>query len=143
MSMELFVILAATQAPDVEAWNKALTAAPVAVSLMSVDLSRHSGFLPATLKGAKTGLRSFQISSYPELVSYYPSVAAIKVSNPVVYELGYGGDLLEAATVFYSAWALVSKFGGTAFDPQGGMVMDAAALVEAAKECEEMARQPQ
>jgi hypothetical protein len=143
MSMELFVILAASQAPDVEAWNKALTADPVAVSLMSVDLARQSGFLPATLKGAKTGMRSFHVSSYSELVSYYPSVATIKVDNPVVYELGYGGDWLEAATVFYSAWALVAKFGGTAFDPQGGMVMDAAALIEAAKQCEEEARQPQ
>jgi hypothetical protein len=143
MSMELFVILAATQAPDVEAWNKALAAASVPVSFVSADLSHHSGFLPATLKGEKTGLRSFSIASYSELVSYYPNVAAIKINNPVVYELGYAGDFLEAATVFYSASALVLKFGGTAFDPQGGIVMDAAALLEAAKQCEELARQGQ
>jgi hypothetical protein len=144
MSMELFVILAATQAPDIDAWNKALASASVPVSFVSADLSRHGGFLPATLKGQKTGLRSFSISSYSELVGDYPGAAAIKIQNPVVYELGYGGDWLEAATVFYSASVLVLKFGGTAFDPQGGMVMDAPALLEAAKQCEEeLARQAQ
>jgi hypothetical protein len=54
-----------------------------------------------------------------------------------VYELGYGGDWLEAATAFYAASVLVSKYGGTAFEPQGGIVMDAKALLEAARQCEE------
>ena len=78
--------------------------------------------------------------SYPGLVGYYPAIATIKVEKPVVYELGYSGDWLEAATVFYAASVLVSKYGGTAFEPQGGIVMDAEALLEAAKQCEEEAR---
>ncbi|HVQ13558.1 MAG TPA: hypothetical protein VMS40_08205, partial [Vicinamibacterales bacterium] len=56
MSMELFVILAATQAPDVDAWNKALATASVPLSFMSVDLARHTGFLPAAFKGRDTGI---------------------------------------------------------------------------------------
>jgi hypothetical protein len=136
MSMELFVILAATRAPDVEAWNKSLATASVPVVFESTDLARHTGFLPATLRDKKTGI-SFMRVSYPELAAHYPPIAAIKVEKPIVYELGYGGDWLEAATAFYAASVLVSKYGGTAFEPQGGIVMDAEALLEAARQCEE------
>jgi hypothetical protein len=60
----------------------------------------------------------------------------MKVQQPIVYSLGYGGDLQEAATAFYAASVLVSKYGGPAFEPQGGIVMDANALLEAAEQCE-------
>lgn len=135
MSMELFVILAATHAPDVDAWNKSLATASVPVSFETTDLSRHTGFLPATLRDKKTGI-SFMRVSYSELIVYYPAIGSIKVEKPVVYELGYGSDWLEAATAFYAASVLVSKYGGTAFEPQGGVVMDAKALLEAARQCE-------
>ena len=135
MSMELFVILAATNAPDVDALNKSLAAASVPVIFESADLSHHTGFLPAALRDKKTGIY-FLRDSYPELAAHFPAVAALKVEKPVVYSLGYGGDWFEAATAFYSASVLVSKYGGTAFDPQGGIVMDAEALLEAARQCE-------
>jgi hypothetical protein len=138
MSMELFVILAATNAPDVDAWNKSLAAASVPVVFESADLTHHSGFLPATLRARKTGL-FFLRDSYPELAAHYPAVAAINVQQPIVYSLGYGADLQEAATAFYAASVLVSRYGGTAFEPQGGIVMDARALLEAAEECEAQA----
>jgi hypothetical protein len=139
MSMELFVILATTHAPDVDAWNKSLATASVPVILETTDLARHTGFLPATLRDKKTGISFMQVS-YSQLTEDYPAVATIKVEEPVVYTLGYGGDWLEAATAFYAASVLVSKYGGTSFEPQGGIVMDAQALLEAARQCEEEAQ---
>jgi hypothetical protein len=137
--MELFVILAAGQAPDAAAWNKALVEAHTpAVLAQGIDLSKHTGFLPVTIGGKQAGFY-FLLESFPELAAHYPAVAALKVERPVVYSLGYGGDLNECAAVFYSASVLVEKFGGTAFEPQGRIVMGVNELLGAAKECQEMA----
>jgi hypothetical protein len=137
VSMELFVILAAGHAPDSPAWNRALaeTGTP-AVLAQNIDLSKHTGFLPVTVGGSQTGFY-FLLVSFAELAAHYPAVAALKPEKPVVYSLGYGGDLNECAAVFYSASVLVEKFGGTAFEPQGGIVMGAKELLSAAKQCHE------
>ena len=139
MSIELFVILAAGHAPDAPAWSKALaeTRNP-AVLAQGIDLSKHSGFLPVTVGGSHTGFY-FLLESFPELASHYPAIAALKVKKPVVYSLGYGGDFYECAAVFYSASVLVERFGGTAFEPQGGIVMGGKELLGAAKQCLDMA----
>jgi hypothetical protein len=136
--MELFVILAGGHAPDAPAWNKALAdARSPAVLMQGIDLFKHTGFLPVTVDGSQTGFY-FLLESFPELAAHYPAIAALKVEKPVVYSLGYGGDLKECAAVFYSASVLVEKFGGTAFEPQGGIVMGAKDLLGAAKQCQEM-----
>ena len=136
MSMELFVILAASQAPDVAAWNSALSAARVPASLDEhVTLSKHTGFLPATVNGKATGFY-FLRESYQELSSRNPKIAQLRVSNPIVYSLGFGGDPRECAAVFYSATVLVTNFGGNAFDPQEDALMNANELLAVAKECD-------
>jgi hypothetical protein len=138
MSMTLLVILAAGHAPDAQTWNKALADAHTPASLaQSIDLSKHTGFLPVTVGGREAGFY-FSLESFSELAAHFPAVAALKVDKPMVYSLGYGGDLNECAAVFYSASVLVEKFGGTAFDPQGGNVVGAKELIDAAKECEGM-----
>jgi hypothetical protein len=138
MSMTLFVILAAGHAPDAPAWNKALAEARTpAVLAPDIDLSQHTGFLPVNVGGKQTGFY-FLLESFPDVASLYPAVAALKVERPMVYSLGYGGDLNECAAVFYSASALVAKFGGIAFDPQGGTVLGTKELIASAKECQGM-----
>jgi hypothetical protein len=134
MSMELFVILAASNAPDTDAWNRALAEAQVPARIEAADLTRHTGFLPVKVGETQTGLR-FLLESYAELATHYPAVASLRVEKPVVYSLGYGGDWDECAAVFYSASVLVAKFGGTAFEPQGGIVMSSKDLLDAAGEC--------
>jgi hypothetical protein len=137
--MELFVILATAQAPDVLAWNAALAEARApAVLEQHLDLSKHTGFLPVTVSGKRTGFY-FLLESFSELASHHPAVAALKLEKPVVFSLGYGGDPNECAAAFYSASVLVEKFGGTAFEPQSGVVMEANDLRGAAKQCQEMA----
>jgi hypothetical protein len=138
VSMTLLVILATGHAPDASAWNRALSEAHLpAVLAQDIDLSKHTGFLPVNVGGEKTGFY-FLLQSFQELAAHYPAVAALKVEQPMVYSLGYGGDLKECAAVFYSASALVEKFGGIAFDPQGGNVLGAKELIAAAKECQGM-----
>lgn len=137
--MELFVIFAAGHAPDTASWNKALADARVpAVLSQGIDLSSHRGFLPVTVGGKATGFE-FLLENFADLAANYPAVAAMKVETPVVYSLGYGGDPDECAAVFYSASVLVERFGGTAFEPQGGTVVGAKELADFARQCEGMA----
>jgi hypothetical protein len=138
--MELFVIFALGKAPSMDAWQRELDARRTPIQFTEkVDISGHSGFLPASIDGHKSGL-FFLIENYAELASNYPAVGRLGLQQPVVYSLGYGGDLYECAAAFYSASALVSAFGGKAFEPQGGMFMGEQELLAAAKECHELAK---
>ena len=117
MSLQLFVILAAGSAPDATAWNESLDLDGTSASFVeAVDLAQHSGYLPMTV-GGHSGFE-FRIEPYSELVGTYPSLAKAVVENPVIYSFDWGGDYYECAAVFFSASVLVSRFGGTAFDPQ-------------------------
>ena len=90
------MILAAGHAPDAPAWNKALSEARTPAALaQGIDLSKHTGFSPVTVGGKQTGFY-FLLESFPELAAHYPAIAALKVEKPVVYSLGYGGDLNES-----------------------------------------------
>jgi hypothetical protein len=141
MSMELFVILAAGQAPDVTSWNRALASAEVPVVIAeNADLSKGSGFVPVTVGGKPSGFRRFDVGSFSDLASHYPGIAKLKIERPVVYEVGYGSSD-ECAAVFYSASVLVERFGGIAFEPQGNIVMSAQELRDAASECQAMGRE--
>jgi hypothetical protein len=140
VSMELFVILAAAQAPDVDSWNKALAATRSPATLTEVtDLSRHTGYLPALLDGQRTGFEFYRSEPFSNLAAHYPVLSGLKVEKPIVYTLVYHGDLRECAAAFYSASVLVEKFGGTALESQGGVIMSSKDLLESAKECQKLA----
>jgi hypothetical protein len=135
MSLALYIILAGSKAPEVPAWNAAMAAADIPIAFeTNVILKQHSGFLPAHLKGQKTGLY-FVLESYPELLENYPALRTARVEAPVVYSLGYGGQVDECALVFLSAFTLVAKFNGFAFDPDSGRVLKPEEIKQAGDEC--------
>ena len=138
MSMELFVLFAVGDAPNVQEWNDALSdrSIPVLIS-EQVDLSTHSGFLPMRLEDDDTGLY-FLIEDYGDLAANIPALSQIPIDDPVVYSLGFGGDIAEGAVVFYSASALTAEFNGIAFETQGGGFMKADDLLEAARQLHQM-----
>jgi hypothetical protein len=139
--MDLFVILAASQAPDIDSWNRALASTKSPATLVDVrDLSKHTGFLPVLLNGRRTGFEFYRSDSFSDLAAHYPVLSQLKVEKPVVYTLRYHGDFGECSAVFHSASVLVTAFGGTALESQGGVIMTAADLQSAAKECQEMAK---
>lgn len=137
--MELLVLFAVGDAPDFQEWNDALSNRSISVSITEeTDLSTHSGFLPMRLEGDDTGLY-FLIEDYEEVALNIPTLREVSIDEPVVYSLGFGGDLLEGAVVFYSASALTAEFNGMAFDTQGGGFMKADELLEAARQLHQMA----
>ena len=135
MSMELFVVLALSRAPDIEAWDRALSARQIPARIVSREnLRSYSGFLSIGVKGQESGVY-FRRDDYSDLRSNYKSLAETNVDKPVVYALGYGGHFYECAAAFYAAAALVAEFGGRAFEPQGGVFMNLQQLIEAGDTC--------
>jgi hypothetical protein len=139
MSMELYLLFAMQDAPNRDEWNRALSERSIPVLItVDADLRTHSGFLPMRLESKDTGLY-FLIDDYAELAAQFPPIKEVSIENPVVYSLGFGGHLDEAAVVFYSAYVLSVAFNGIAFEPQGGTLMDAELLLESARHVHEMA----
>jgi hypothetical protein len=138
MSMELLVLFAVGDAPDLQEWKSALAERKIPVSITAeVDLRTHSGFLPMQLENEDTGLY-FSIEDFEDLSANIPPLMEVSIDNPVVYSLGFGGHMAEGAVVFYSASALTAEFNGMAFETQGGLFMNADELLEAAKQLHQM-----
>ena len=135
MSMELLIILASQRAPTAQAWESALedSRAPVQFSVR-FDPSKQTGFVPVSVEGQQSGFY-FLLESYQELKQAYPKLVSVQLHQPIVYSLGYGAHRLECAAAFYSAAILVARFGGIAFDPQGGAFISEHELTAAAKQC--------
>ncbi len=138
--MTLIVILAAAQAPDTQAWNRALAEAHVPATISQADLLRQGGFLPVTVDGKPTGFEFYRSEDFPEIAAHYPAVSGLKVSKPVIYSFRYGGRFEECAAVFYTASVLVSRFGGTALETEAGITLKEGQLVEFARQCQEESR---
>lgn len=135
MSMELFVLLALNRAPGVDAWQQALRKQRIPAQFTEeVDLDSHDGFLPIVVRGEETGLY-FHKDSYTELSSRFASLTNLKIKQPIVYVLGYGGHFYECAAAFYAAAALVAEFDAKAFEPQAGVFMNRQELMEAGDLC--------
>lgn len=134
MPVELLVILATSKAPDWSSWNQALWEAHVPASLArSVDLRRHSGFLPVRVQGRATGFY-FMVESASDLAVQYPALASVPLTKPIVYSLSYGRPE-ECAAAFLSASVLVSRFEGIVFDPQQGLMLSLDQVNDGARQC--------
>ncbi len=139
MSMQLFVLFAGQDAPDLEAWANALSARDLPLSITEkANLETHTGFLPMQLDGEDTGLY-FHVADYRDLAAQIPPLKEITIEDPVVWSLGFGSPPKEGLAVFYSAAALTSELNGVAFEPQGGAFMNAYELLEAARQIHQMA----
>lgn len=135
MSLDLFVIFATSKAPSGDAWARALaeTHAPISFT-QPFDPHRDSGFIPMKVNGRASGFY-FGIDSYTELAAQSALVASVHLDKPIVYRLNFGGHTDECVAAFLSASVLVSRFNGTAFDPQGNLLVTAQQLREAAAQC--------
>ena len=140
MSMELLVVLSLLNAPDQEKWQTAIDNLDMPIKIIeTVDLQKLNGFLPISIGETNTGLY-FNIVESDDITSEFKEkLTKTDISDSVIYSLGYGGHFYESAAVFYSAAALVSTFGGIAYEPQGDIFMGFDELIEAAKISHEFA----
>jgi hypothetical protein len=135
MPLELLVVLAASKAPDWSSWNQALWEVRAPASLArSVDLKRHTGYLPVRVAGRASGFY-FQRESAADLAAQYPPLATVPLIEPIVYSLTFDAHPAECAAAYLSASVLVSRFGGIAFDTQQGMLLSLEQVDQGARQC--------
>ena len=133
MSVDLYVFVDHPSMLTVVEWQQAVDAVHCPVQLdVSIDLRKADGFFPVTLNRKKTG---FYFLKMP-VINHIPG--AQPQHSTEVYEFSFGGRLLEGASAYYVAAALVASFHGRAFDPQSGQWIDAQALQTAAGQMEAM-----
>ena len=117
MSMELFVLLAMDTPLNTNALNEAAkTMKPVVVYEQNIDLSTHTGFLPATLGGINTGVETYKLE-YSELSSMLPPSDKIDPAKTIIIKFRWGGNLLEGAVAMYTAAIYSATYNGIGFEP--------------------------
>ena len=129
MSIDLYVFVEHSTPLTVIEWQQAIDAAHYPVRLDEhIDLRTLEGFLPVTLNSKKTGFELIHIPAHTDIpgAKWRPDTSA--------YEFSFGGHLLEGASAYYVAAALVASFHGRAFDPQSGQWMNSKELKAAAGE---------
>ncbi|MCA0899196.1 hypothetical protein [Microbulbifer agarilyticus] len=85
--MELFIFLALDVTLGTSDLNEvAKNLEPRVVYEENVDLEKHSGFLPVTLRGSKSGVETYSID-YSSLEDYLPKNENLSSSNTKVLQL--------------------------------------------------------
>jgi len=119
MSVELHVIFNEARLPDAQQWQDEITSLGFDLQLDPVaDLPRHSGFLPATTRGAQSGFE-FDVFPAKEIVAGYPQLASRAAGCDFSANFRFGGDLTEMACAMAASSALAKLTNGIWFDPQG------------------------
>lgn len=81
----------------------------------SVDLSSHSGFLPATVNGVKSGVEMFRLS-FEDVSALLPPNKDLNPERPLVLQFRWDGGSHDALVALYTAMLYLSNFNGIAFD---------------------------
>lgn len=117
MSMELFVLLATDTPLNTNELNEAAKSMqPVAVYEKNIDLATHTGFLPVTLGGTKTGVETYKLE-YSELAGVLPPNDQIDPAKTIIIKFRWGGSLLEGAVAMYTAALYSATYNGIGFEP--------------------------
>ena len=132
MSMTLYVVIALQDVPNTDVLNKSTNELSVPVVLESdIELSEHSGYLPAKLDGKSSGTETY-VSSYSEFIEYLPEHDSPSFEEPVVITFKWSGDFQEASVSMYLAYLLSKKSDTIVFEPQSGIFLTAEQLLEGA-----------
>ena len=131
MSMSLFVVLALSVDPSTEELNEYSKINGHNIEYThQTRLSEISGFFPAKLNNQDAGV---EVYSFPasELPSILKPLVDEDYNDGIVFQLRFGGNLIEAKTAFTTAIVLNSKYGGISVEDQSGSVMTIEQLIQA------------
>lgn len=125
MSCELYVLAKPSQLPSLPEWQAALNRSSFPIKLdESVNLVKHSGFLPCTFKDLATGFE-LAIGHSNELTESYPELKPKTYDLDAVATFSWSGDMTECVSAFCSAAVLTQLSNGILYDPQEGQLFSA------------------
>ena len=142
MAVEMLLVFALKAPPSGASLQEALDREPFPVLIAdaaSLDLQKHTGFLPVKYKALNTGFFIYQ-STPKELESSYPETRSVRPAIQAVVSFQFGGNPLECVSVMRTASVLVATFAAKAFDPQSRSFVDADNLKTIASICEDQAK---
>ena len=135
MSMDLYVFVDHSSPVTVLEWQQAADASHFPLRLdKTIDLKTFGGFFPVVLKSKKTGFY-IEKADVGELGKEIPGIH--RLHSTAAYDFNFA-HLLEGASAYYVAAALVASFNGRAFDPESGKWLDSKELKKVAGELEIM-----
>lgn len=124
MSMSLFVVLALEMEPNIHEINEVAFASNYELLLSeSIEINSHSGFLPVTIDGQKSG---FELYVFPasEVPEHFKNVIPVNLQNGNIYQLSFGYKSHEAQAAFTTAISMNIKYNGIIIEDQAGTLLN-------------------
>lgn len=138
MSMELILIMALNNAPDIDYLNNKAKEHGVDLEYkIELSLEKHTGFYPILYNGAESGFEIYKLK-YSEVIEMLSPPESGFPESGNVYQFRFGASNNEPVATFYTAAFFAELPGIYVFEIQGGQYMSAAQLLEGAKFMEKM-----
>ena len=133
MAMELILIMALNNEPDIDYLNNKATEHRVDLEYkVKLSLERQTGFYPIQYKGGESGFEIYKLE-YSKVIEMLPPPENGFPKGGNVYQFRFGASHNEPAVTFYTASFFAELSGIYVFETQGGQYMSAAQLFEGAK----------
>jgi hypothetical protein len=134
MSLDLYTLL--DQLPDRAAWQAAIHGACLDLKLpLSLEVSRHKGFVPCEILGKSSGFELTVVSAAQVLRDYASLASVGRRQHAMCFR--WTGDLAECACVLAANLALVRSFQALAYYPSDDLYYDVAKLEKGLRDCVE------
>ena len=134
VSVKLCVYLRDDQLPTRDAWQAAINAAGMKLTLDEFDARSFDGFLSCLLDGVQCGFE-YYFSPLEEQDEEIRN--QIGDSNRLVMLKMHGGEMIDLKAAMYAAAALTESSGGTFYDPQGDVAATGRGVYELMRQNEE------
>jgi len=131
MSMSMHVIL--DTVPKVAEWQTAITDAGFDLALdSSVDITTHTGFLPARFDNIDSGFE-FDVGPTATSAPDYRAPAGKAMAGTISANFRWSGDILELCCAFAAASALAKLSQGVLYQAEDGTTSAGDEAIEFAK----------
>lgn len=133
MSIELYILLADSRVPTRAAWQEAIEQVGFPTVLdPTLDVRKHSGFLPALYNGEETGFE-YSLEPAAEILSFYPHLSKQAGGRDATACFRWGGDLTEMAAALSAAAALAKLTDGLYYYADDDLLYNADEALEATR----------
>ena len=138
VSVDLCVYVREQRLPTRDAWQSAIDAAGMRLTLDEFDTRNFDGFLPCRLDGIECSFEYY----FHTLEEQDEEIRdRIGDSNRVVTLVLHGGQMTDLKAAMFAAAALTEVSGGTFYDPQGDVAATGKGVYELIRQDEERERE--
>lgn len=131
MSVTLYVSCKKASLPSRQKWQEAIKSAGFDLVLDNFDWRTHSGFLPVTFNGERSGFELLVEDAKPLARQLQVTLPA---ANDVVVSFGFGSDKAEGDAAACASASLAQCVGGLYFDEYSDDLLDGETAIHIAQD---------